>query len=138
MLEHCHQGRVCGRVTTGAVMAQAAAGHDRDVIRMQGHCHLVQHADHGLALRHQGTHDREPLGLVGWVEIGQRPPPRNPAPPTRASPGPDTTPEAAVGAAKVAGWVGGRWPTGPSTGAPSAGTTSERAGSTRWSSLPDT
>jgi hypothetical protein len=51
--------------------APTAGGHHDHLVGLQRHGDFVQHADHGLALRHQRAHQRQPVGLVRRVQVGQ-------------------------------------------------------------------
>ena len=54
-----------------AVVGDGAAFHDQQIVGLQGHAQLMQHADHGAARGHVGAHHAQPVGLVGRVEVRQ-------------------------------------------------------------------
>ncbi len=58
-------------VVRSAVVQHTPVRHDDDLVCMQGHGHLVQHTDDRNALRHQGSHNTQPVRLVWRVKIGQ-------------------------------------------------------------------
>jgi hypothetical protein len=71
VVEHRFQRAVRGLVGAGALVRDAALRHHHHFVGVQGHADFVQHADHGLAVSHQGLHDVQPVGLVRRVEVGQ-------------------------------------------------------------------
>jgi hypothetical protein len=63
---------VGGRIAAAAVVHHAPVVHHHQLVRGQRHRQLVQHADHGAAPGDVLAHQRQPVGLVRWVEVGQR------------------------------------------------------------------
>ena len=60
-----------GRVGAGPLVHHLPLVENDQVLGLQGHRYLMQHADHGAALGDQGLHAFEPVGLVRRVEVGQ-------------------------------------------------------------------
>ena len=71
LVEHLLQRAVRGHIPGRAVVAQAPLGDDGHVVGLQRHRQLMQHADHGAAVRHELAHQQQPVGLVRRVEVGQ-------------------------------------------------------------------
>ena len=66
-LHRAMRGRFCAR----ALKHHLAGLHEHQRIGIQSHANFVQHADHGFALGHQGTHLLQPVHLVRRVEVDQ-------------------------------------------------------------------
>ena len=59
-------------IAAAAVVHHAAAVHHHEFVGRQRHGQFVQHADHGAARGDQRAHGLHPVGLVRWVEVGER------------------------------------------------------------------
>src|SRR5260221_9925923 len=89
-----------GRVGAGSLVHHLPLVENDQVLGLQGHRYLVQHADHGAALGDQGLHAFEPVGLVRrggggrglFPQTPPGPPPPGPPPPPPPAPPPPATP----------------------------------------------